>query len=68
MSQERNWAEHEIQMQNPTIEQARGTGWVHAGYGWSKNPWGHWSDELKQSYADGWQSYHDGEPKPVFTK
>lgn len=52
---DRNWAEHDRQiMLNPTLEQARGTGRIHRAYGWSKSPWGNWSDEHKAAYSEGY--------------
>lgn len=50
-----NYAELEAQLQNnPTLEQCRRMGSTHAAYGWSKAPWGHWSEEQKAAYAEGW--------------
>lgn len=62
MSQDRNWAEHDRQIENnPTLEQCRGTGRIHAAYGWACTPWGHWTDEQKEAYREG---FHSSEEKP----
>lgn len=55
---ERNWAEHDRKIENnPSLEEAFGTGHTHAAYGWSKKPWGNWSEEHKAAYGRGYDSY-----------
>lgn len=57
---DRNWAEHDAQVRdNPTLEQAEGTGYIHAAYGWSCTPWGHWSEEHKAAYQKGYRSFRN---------
>lgn len=58
MVTDRNWAEHDKQVfENPTLEQAEGTGRVHAGYGWACSPPGCWSEDHKAAYRKGF-GYH----------
>lgn len=55
---ERNWAEHDNTMRdNATLEDCRKLGASHAGYGWSKTPWGHWTEEQQQAYREGFEAY-----------
>ena len=52
---DRNWAEHERTMRdNPSLEDCRKLAISHRGYGWSRRPWGHWSDEQKAAYDKGY--------------
>lgn len=52
---ERNWAEHDRQIrENPTLEQAEGTGRVHKAYQWARSPWGNWSPEHVAAYNKGY--------------
>jgi hypothetical protein len=37
-----------------TLDECRELGATHAAYGWSRRPWGHWNDEQKAAYTDGW--------------
>lgn len=55
MTQERNWAEHDRKLrENPSLEEAAALGRSHSGYGWSCTPWGHWTEEQKAAYTNGW--------------
>ena len=57
---ERNWAEHDRNMQdNPTLDDCRALARTHRAYGWTPRPWGHWSDEQKDAYNEGYK-----EPSP----
>jgi hypothetical protein len=65
MTRERNWAEHDAQIRdNPTLEDARRTGAIHASYGWSCTPWGHWSQAHKEAYRLGYDAQLYQELKP----
>ena len=51
---ERNWAEHDARIRdNPTLDECRQTGRIHAAYGWACTPWGPWTDEQKAAYREG---------------
>lgn len=54
---DRNWAEHDRRIENnPTPDECRETGRIHAAYGWSPTPWGHWTEEQRIAYLEG----HEG--------
>jgi hypothetical protein len=54
---DRNWAEHDKQVfENPTLEQAKGTGATHRAYGWANSPPGNWSQEHKDAYTEGYRN------------
>ena len=58
MTEEINYAEREAKLRdNPTLEECYRQGSTHAAYGWSRNPWGHWTDEQKAAYETGWHEY-----------
>ena len=60
MTQERNWSEHDQHIiENATLEQARKTGHTHAAYGWARTPWGNWTEEQKQAFYEGFDSYKE---------
>lgn len=57
MVQEINWAALEKQMQeNPTLEMCRRNGATHYAYGWSRTPYGSWSDVQKEAYFQGYDA------------
>ena len=59
-----NYAERERQLMNePTIADCERMGSTHFHYGWSKNPWGHWTDEQKEAYQRGFSRAADGDAK-----
>lgn len=46
--------------ENYTLEDCRQHGRDHRGYGWSRRPWGHWTEEQKKAYEEG---YYEGDNK-----
>lgn len=61
MAEERNWAEYEKHIQeSPTIEECYGTGHTHFHYGWSRTPWGNWTEEQKEAYYKGFDAAKQG--------
>ena len=51
-----NFAEVEARMRdNPSLEDCRQMGQTHKSYGWSPRPWGHWCDERKAAYHEGFE-------------
>jgi len=58
MTKEVNYAELEQQLQeNPTLEMCRRQGSTHHAYGWARTPWGHWTDEQKAAYYQGYDDH-----------
>ena len=56
-----NFAEHDQKIrENPSLRQAYGQAQAHFGYGWSKRPWGHWSDRHKAEYDRGYEDAQRG--------
>lgn len=51
-----NYAElqRQIDAGTLTLNQARRLGSTARAYGWACTPYGHWSDELKVAYREGW--------------
>lgn len=59
-----NFAELEHSMQHdPPLDACRRMGSTHHAYGWTPCPWGHWSDEQKEAYRDGYYSAKRGAGK-----
>lgn len=55
-----NYAEHDKQLElAPTLAQCERLGGTHKAYGWSRSPWGNWTEEQKDAYSRGYnrQSY-----------
>jgi|GEM_PF-5491824 len=51
-----NWAENDRRLiEAPTLESARRMGATHCAYGWACTPWGHWSDDHKAAYREGFE-------------
>jgi hypothetical protein len=49
-----NFAEREAHIRdNPTLDECISTGRTHAAYRWASSPWGHWTDEQKAAYRQG---------------
>ena len=56
MKNEWNVAEREARIMNsPTPEECYKTGAIHKAYGWGNSPWGHWPDELRAYYTEGYR-------------
>jgi len=57
MTAEANFAEIEQRLRdNPSPEDCYRHGHTHYHYGWSRRPWGHWSDEQKADYNRGYEA------------
>ncbi len=49
-----NWAENDRRLiEEPTRETAARMGSTHFAYGWACTPWGHWTEDIKQAYHNG---------------
>lgn len=56
-----NFAENDRRLQdNPTDQDCFLQGQTHFHYGWSRRPWGHWSDEQKAAYDRGYFAAQEG--------
>lgn len=52
-----NFAENDRKLINePTLESCRRMGSTHAAYGWACSPWGHWPEEMKAAYREGFKA------------
>jgi len=50
-----NFAEIERKLRDePTLDMCRAHGRTHKAYGWARSPWGHWTDEQKAAYNEGY--------------
>lgn len=50
-----NFAENDQRiMNNPTDADCRRLGSTHFAYGWARTPWGHWPDDKKALYFEGY--------------
>ena len=38
--------------ENYTLDDCREHARTHRAYGWSRRPWGHWTDEQKKAYDE----------------
>lgn len=57
MKKEVNFAEIERRMcHGPSLEDCRRQGQTHRAYQWGPRPWGHWSEEQKAAYMQGYHS------------
>jgi hypothetical protein len=56
-TKEINWAENDRRIiENPTLEDCRRMGSTHKAYRWAPSPWGHWTDEQKAAYYEGFDA------------
>lgn len=52
-----NFAERETYMQGqPELKDCRRMGSTHKAYGWAPSPWGHWTEDRKAAYMEGYRS------------
>ncbi|MDW9531925.1 hypothetical protein RWE87_13545 [Sinorhizobium meliloti] len=58
---DQNFAEIEQRVRdNPSDRDCFRMGHTHFHYGWSRSPWGHWTDEQKAQYDAGYDAAKGG--------